>query len=50
MKSGIDNDKLAELVLSLHEEDRLCIPKDDVQAREPQIICSLGIAPDSAAP
>jgi hypothetical protein len=28
---------------SLHEEDRLSIPKDDVQAREPKIICSLGI-------
>jgi hypothetical protein len=43
MKSGIDNEKLVELVLSLHEEDRLCIPQDDVEAREPKIICSLGI-------
>jgi len=43
MKSGIDNEKFAELVLSLHEEDRLCVPQDDVEAREPKIICSLGI-------
>ncbi len=43
MKSGIDNEKLVDLVLSLQEEDRLCIPKDDVEAREPKIICSLGI-------
>jgi superfamily II DNA or RNA helicase len=46
MKSGIDAEKLAELVLSLHEEDRLCVPQDDVKAREPKIICSLGIRKD----
>ena len=46
MKSGIDNVKLTELVLSLHEEDRLCVPQDDVEAREPKIICSLGIRKD----
>ena len=43
MKSSIENAKLVELVLSLHEEDRLCVPQDDVEAREPRIICSLGI-------
>jgi hypothetical protein len=43
LRSGVTDEKLVELVLSLHEEDRLCIPKDDVKAREPQIICSLGI-------
>jgi hypothetical protein len=46
MKTGIDNEKLAELVFSLHEEDRLCVPHDDVEAREPKIICSLGIRKD----
>jgi superfamily II DNA or RNA helicase len=46
MKSGIDTEKLVELVLSLHEEDRLCVPQDDVEAREPKIICSLGIRKD----
>ena len=46
MNTGIENEKLVELVLSLHEEDRLCIPKDDVEAREPKIICSLGIRKD----
>ena len=44
MKSGIEVEKLVELVLSLQEEDRLCVPQDDVEAREPKIICSLGIA------
>lgn len=43
MRSGISDEKLAELILSLHEEDRLCLPKDDTRTREPQIICSLGI-------
>ena len=46
MKSGVNNEKLVELVLSLHEEDRLCVPQDDVEAREPKIICSLGIRKD----
>lgn len=46
MKSGIETEKLVELVLSLHEEDRLCVPQDDVEAREPKIICSLGIRKD----
>jgi hypothetical protein len=46
MKSGTDIEKLVDLVLSLHEEDRLCVPQDDVQAREPKIICSLGIRKD----
>lgn len=46
LRAGVSDEKLADLVLSLHEEDRLCIAKDDVQAREPQIICSLGIRKD----
>ena len=46
LRSGIENEKLVDLVLSLHEEDRLCVPKDDVEAREPTIICSLGIRKD----
>jgi hypothetical protein len=46
MKSGVDTAKLVDLVLSLHEEDRLCVPQDDGIAREPKIICSLGIRKD----
>ncbi len=43
LRAGIANDQLANLVLTLHEEDRLCVPQDSPEAREPQIICSLGI-------
>jgi hypothetical protein len=43
LRAGISDEKLAELVLALHEEDRLCIPLDAAEAREPRIICSLGI-------
>ena len=46
LRAGIADEKLVDLVLSLHEEDRLCMPKDDVEAREPMIICSLGIRKD----
>lgn len=46
LRTGIENEKLAELVISLFEEDRLCVPQDDAQAREPKIICSLGICQD----
>ena len=35
---------LASLAISLREEDKLCIVNEDEQpARQPQIICSLGL-------
>ncbi len=44
LKSGINDPTLAELVISLREEDRLCITNDkEAERREPQIICSLGL-------
>jgi len=48
MKSGIGDDKLAELVLALREEDRLCLVHDGDESGEPQIICSLGLARETA--
>lgn len=44
LKLGISDEKLADLVLALREEDRLCIIQDEQQQNEPQIICSLGLA------
>jgi hypothetical protein len=49
MKTGISDEKLAELILALREEDRLCLVQDDMQAGEPHIICSLGLAGQTAA-
>lgn len=44
MRSGVDNYALADLVMSLRQEDRLCITETEpTDAREPQIICSLGL-------
>ncbi len=45
LRSGISNMALAQLVIALREEDRLClIHKEDGEVREPKIICSLGLA------
>jgi hypothetical protein len=43
LRSGISNDTLAELVLSLREDGRLCIIHEEEEEVEPQIICSLGL-------
>jgi len=43
LRTGASDEKLVELVLALHEEDRLCVQDDEAQNREPRIICSLGI-------
>jgi len=44
LKAGIDDTGLAELVAALREEDKLCIVDEtEVERREPQIICSLGM-------
>ena len=44
MRSGAENYALADLVMSLRREDRLCLTEaEPTDAREPQIICSLGL-------
>ena len=43
LRSGVDDAQLADIVMSLREEDRLCQGGDDAEAQEPQIICSLGL-------
>ena len=43
LRSDISDQGLAELVIDLRDEDRLCIVQEERQAREPQIICSLGL-------
>ncbi len=44
LKSGISDQQLAELVLLLRTEGRLCIiHEDEKDDREPRIICSMGL-------
>jgi superfamily II DNA or RNA helicase len=49
LRAGIEDQQLAELVVALRGEDRLSIIEQDQieDSREPQIICSLGIVPES---
>lgn len=43
LKSGIDNQRLAELVISLRADARLCRVTEEAGGTEPQVICSLGL-------
>ncbi|MCG3167249.1 MAG: RNA polymerase-associated protein RapA [Bacteroidia bacterium] len=44
LKAGATDETLANLVITLREEDKLCIITEDEKAgREPQIVCSMGL-------
>lgn len=43
LKSGIDDQALAELVTALRADARLCRVSEDVKGIEPKLICSLGL-------
>jgi len=43
LRSGIPDDNLAELVVDLRAEGRLCIIHEEEESQEPQIICSMGL-------
>lgn len=43
LRSGISNEKLADLVVALHDEDRLCQHSDHDEIQEPVLICSMGL-------
>ena len=47
LRSGISDQGLAELVIALRDEDRLCIVQAETETQEPQIICSLGLRASS---
>ena len=44
LRSGISNEKLAELAISLHDDDRLCQHTEKGETKEPALICSMGLA------
>jgi len=43
LRTGITNEKLAELLIELRADNRLCKVEDEAQEPDPQIICSLGL-------
>ena len=43
LRSGADDGQLAEIVMTLREEDRLCQTMGAEETQEPQILCSLGL-------
>jgi superfamily II DNA/RNA helicase len=43
LREGIGNHQLAELVMSLRDQDVLSLKDEETESREPQIICSLGL-------
>ena len=43
LNSGVSDMALAELVIALRQDARLCRVAEDVESAEPQVICSLGL-------
>jgi hypothetical protein len=43
LKSGVNDQQLADLVIALRIDDRLCLVNDGDEQCEPQIICSMGL-------
>ena len=43
LRSGVSDEALAELVVALRDEDRLCVVHEEDERQEPRIICSLGL-------
>jgi superfamily II DNA or RNA helicase len=44
LKLGIGDQQLADFVVSLWQQDRLCRVEEETESQEPQIICSLGLS------
>lgn len=43
LKSGIDDEKLRDLVLALRDDGRLCVIEEEAHKREPRLLCSMGL-------
>jgi superfamily II DNA or RNA helicase len=43
LRSSISDEGLAELVLALRNDNRLCVVTEEAEKRDPQLICSLGL-------
>jgi superfamily II DNA or RNA helicase len=47
LRSGVQDEQLAQLVVTLYEEDKLCLVQEDHTPGEPQIVCSLALRADT---
>ncbi len=47
LRASVTNHALAELVMALYEEDRLCIVHEEQESHDPRIICSMGLVDDA---
>ena len=43
LRTGIDDQQLADLAIGLRDDDRLCVVHEEDEHQEPHIICSLGL-------
>ncbi len=43
LRTDVTDDMLAQLVILLRDENRLCVITEEQRAEEPRIICSLGL-------
>jgi superfamily II DNA or RNA helicase len=48
LRTGASDEMLAQLVLALRDQGRLCVISEEEETRDPRIICSLGLAPSPA--
>lgn len=44
LRSDTSNERLSELVIGLWNEGRLCIVEEEIEMKEPKIVCSLGLS------
>ena len=44
LRAGLEDDALSDLIVALHDDERLVVAHDGDPDAEPQIICSLGLA------
>ena len=44
IRAGADDQELAELTVELHKDGSLCVVDDENVVREPELICSIGLA------
>ena len=49
LKAGIDDHRLAELILNLRDDGRLCVIEEQKNSPEPRLICKMGLATPMAS-